>query len=105
MLAFSSIVLCLLISLVTASLAQRRRKYETFPSVSEIEQFIDDNWQQSLKESQQLKQWVQLVGKVQKSKADINDRRVLLIRISMGSFYASIGCIIFWFIVAICVMI
>lgn len=102
--AISSIVLCLMISLVTASLAQRRVKKQALMSVFDIEEFVAENWQQTLKESQQLKQWVKVIGAVQKSLADINEKRVLLIRISMGSFFASIGLIIFWYIVAICKM-
>lgn len=95
--AFSTIVLCLLISLVFASLAQRRRKTETFPSINVIENFVNENWECSLSEAQQLKQWVVLVGKVQKSKENINDMRVNQIRASMGFFFASIGFIVFWY--------
>jgi hypothetical protein len=52
--------------------------------------------------SQQLKQYVELLGAVQKSKAKGNDSRVSLIRISMWSFMASLGLVVFWFVVAIC---
>ena len=99
--AISTIVLCLLVSLLTASFAQNRMKYEAFPSIDIIEKFIDNNWKQSLKESQQLKQWIDLVSSVQKSKSTINERRVFLIRLSMWSFYLSIGFIVFWFVMAI----
>lgn len=99
--ALANIMLFLLISLVTASLAQRRRIHNTFPDIDELEKFISDNWESTLKESQQLKQWIDLVGKVQKDKANINNDRVKYIRISMWSFYASIISIAFWFIVGI----
>lgn len=100
--AISSIVFFLLVSLVTASLAQRRVKKETLMNITELEKFVSDNWQQTLNESQQLKQWVAVVGKVQRSLSEINEKRVVKIRISMGSFFISIGLIVFWFIVAIC---
>lgn len=103
--AFSSIVFFLLLSLVFASLAQRRRKYNAFMDIAEIEKYVSEHWEQTLLESQQLKQWVDLVGRVQKSKADGNDERVTLIRLSMASFFVSIAGIAFWYIVAICKMI
>ncbi len=101
LLVFSSIVFFLIISLITASMAQRRVKVETFPSIKELEKFVDENWEQSLNESQQLKQWVELVGKVQKNKDEINARRVIFIRISMISFFISIGLVVFWFVFAV----
>lgn len=99
--AFSSIVLCLLISLVTASLAQRRFLKKSFMSIPEIERFVSDTYANTLKESEQLKQWVQVVGEVQVSLQDINDNRVKLIRASMFSFFASIAFIILWYIIAL----
>jgi len=101
-LSISSIVLFLLISLVTASAAQFRRKFDDFPDIEEIEKHVEDNWKSVLDKSQQLKQYVKLLGTVQKSKAKGNDRRVLLIRISMWNFMASLGLVVFWFILAIC---
>lgn len=100
--AISSIVLFLLISLITSSMAQFRRKFDDFPDVSDIEKHVEENWKSVLKKSQQLKQYVDLLGTVQKSKAKGNDSRVLLIRISMWSFMFSLALIIFWYIVAIC---
>ena len=98
---FSSITACLLVSLVAASIAQRRVKVETFPSIFDIEKFVDDNWRQSLSEAQQLKQWVELVGKVQKNKEMINNKRVSCIRVSMAAFYVSIVLIVIWFIIGL----
>ena len=100
--AISSIVLFLLISLITSSMAQFRRKFDDFPDVRDIEKHVEENWKSVLKKSQQLKQYVDLLGTVQKSKAKGNDSRVLLIRISMWSFMFSLALIIFWYIVAIC---
>lgn len=101
-LSISTIILFLLISLVTASAAQFRRKFDDFPDIDEIEKHVEDNWKSVLNKSQQLKQYVKLLGKVQKSKAKGNESRVLLIRISMWSFMASLGLVVFWFVVAIC---
>lgn len=95
---FSSITLCLLLSLVFASLAQRRRKSQAIPDIMTIETFVDENWEQTLTEAQQAKQFVQLLGKVQKSVAENNDKRITLIRISMACFFGSIGMIVIWFI-------
>lgn len=99
--ASASIMFFLLISLVMASFAQRRRIHSTFPDIDELEKFVSDHWESTVKESQQLKQWIDLVGKVQKDKANINNERVTFIRVSMWSFFASIISIVFWFLVAI----
>lgn len=98
---FSSIVLCLLISLVTASLAQRRVLKQTFMSIPEIEKFVSDTYADTLRESAQLKQWVQVVGDVQVDLQKVNDRRVIYIRASMISFFVSIAFIVIWYIIAI----
>lgn len=99
--SFSSIVACLLVSLVTASLAQRRFKKKTFMSIPEIESFVSDTYEETLKESEQLKQWVQVVGDVQTGLEKLNDTRAILIRASMISFWVSIGFVVFWYIIAV----
>ena len=99
--AFSSIVFFLLASLVAASLAQRRVLRRTFMSIPDIEAFVSSTYTQTLKRSAQLKQWVQVVGDVQVGLQKVNEKRVMLIRISMGSFLGSIGLIVFWYIVAL----
>jgi len=102
LLSISSIILFLLISLVTATAGQFRRKFDSFPDIEDIEKHVEDNWKSIVKKSQQLKQYVKLLGTVQKSKAKVNDSRVLLIRTSMWSFMVSLGLVVFWFMVAIC---
>lgn len=99
--AFSSIVFFLLASLVAASLAQRRVLRRTFMSIPDIEAFVSSTYKQTLKRSAQLKQWVQVVGDVQVGLQKVNEKRVMLIRISMGSFLGSICLIVFWYIVAL----
>lgn len=99
--AISCIMIFLLASLVTASLAQQRKIQNTFPDICDLEKFVTDNWEDAMKESQRLKQWIDLVGKVQKEKANLNNERVSYIRVSMWSFYGSIISIVFWFIAGI----
>ncbi len=97
----SIIVGLLLASLVTASIAQRRIKKKAPQNVSDIEKFVSDNWKDTLKESQQLKQWVGIVGEIQASTAKANDERVIFIRLSMGFFLASIAAIVVCYFVAL----
>ncbi|WP_108775979.1 hypothetical protein [Lactimicrobium massiliense] len=92
----------LLVSLVMASIAQRRIKKKAPQNVSDLEKFVSDNWQDTLKESQQLKQWVDVVGEIQESTAKANDERVIFIRLSMGFFLASVAAIVICYIVALC---
>lgn len=99
--SISSVVFFLLISLITASIAQFRQKLEGLPDINVLENHINENCKVTLTTSQQLKQFVELFGKVQASKAKGNDRRVLLIRISMWSFIVSIIDIILWYIIAL----
>lgn len=101
LISFSIIVFFLFVSLVTASLAQVRRKYQGFLDIDNIENFVSEDWENLIKRSAQLQQWVRVIGKVQKDKACKNDIRVLYIRISMWSFFASIGSIVICFIIGI----
>lgn len=70
-------------------------------SIPDIEAFVSSTYKQTLRRSAQLKQWVQVVGDVQVGLQKVNEKRVKLIRISMGSFLGSIGLIVFWYIVAL----
>lgn len=101
LISFSIIVFFLLVSLVSASLAQVRRKYQGILDITDIEDFVSENWEASLKKSVQLQQWVRMIGKVQKAKADINDKRVVCIKISMLSFYASLLAIVVFYLIGI----
>ncbi len=99
--SISSIVFFLLVSLVSASIAQRRYKKNVFMDIPGIEKFVCETYQHLLIQSAQLKQWVQIVGDVQISLAKVNGKRVAFIRISMASFFISIALIIVWFIIGI----
>ena len=95
----SAVVGLLLVSLVFASLAQRRFKKKAPQNVSELEKFVNDNWENIQTESQQSKQFVGLIAEVQESMAKANNERVKCVRISMGCFLASIIVIaVFYFI-------
>lgn len=103
--ATSVITFLLLISLFTASFAQRRSKKVSPVNVSDLERFISDHWENSQKETQQLKQYVELVGKMQESIAKANDEHVIFIRLSMACFLASIIAVAVFYIIAIFLMI
>lgn len=96
--SYAIVILCLLISLILASLTQRRVIKASFLSIPDIIRFVEDNQEHTLRKAEQYKQWAQVVGDVQVSLEKVNERRVKLIRWSMGFFFASIGFIIFWFV-------
>ena len=102
--AASTIVASLLVSLLFASLAQRRFKKQTFMNIIDIEKFVSDTYADTLDKSAQLKQWVQVVGDVQEDLDRTNRKRVQLIQWSMGFFFGSIGLIAFWFIYGLTLM-
>ena len=104
LLVFSTIVAALLVSLVTASIAQARFKKKELLSIPQIEEFVSGTYEQTLKKSAQLKQWVQVIGDVQTDLERINNLRVKLILASMISFWVSVGLIVIWYIVALCKM-
>lgn len=96
-------VIFLVVSLVLASIAQWRWKTETFPDVNEIKDTIINNpeWQKLTIEYNQIDQWVDIIGKVQKLRATLNDRRVCLIMASMICFYCSIFSVVISFVIDI----
>lgn len=98
---FSSITLALMISLIFATRAQKRFLVKTFPDIEEIEKTIEKDYKFVLTKAQRNKQFVELLGEVQKGYADRNDKRVKWVRWSMNLFYAAIILSMFWFIVAI----
>ena len=61
----------------------------------------DPEWEKLTIKYHQINQWIDLVGKVQKKKAKINDRRVKLIMASMICFYLSIGSIVISFFIGV----
>lgn len=100
--AFSSITASLLLSLAFASFAQKRYAHKAFPDIEVIEKEVSDNYQSFLCKAQQDKQWVSVIGEIQKSKSKNNDKRVIHIRWSMRFFFAALLLVVFWFVVAIC---
>lgn len=99
----SSVVSFLIVSLLLASIAQWRWKTTTFPDVNEIKDCIINNpdWEKLTIEYNQIDQWVNVIGKVQKQRATLNDRRVYLIMASMLCFYCSIFSVVISFVIGI----
>lgn len=104
LLAFSTITALLLISLLFASLAQNRKLNTTFPDVDVFTNHIVNKYEDYLTPAQRDKAFAELIGKVQKSKNEINDKRVKRIRWSMRAFYAALVLTVIWFFVALYIM-
>lgn len=104
LLAFSTITALMLVSLVFASMAQNRQLNTTFPDIEVFTQQIEDKYTDYLTSAQRDKAIAELIGKVQKSKDEINDKRVKRIRWSMRFFYSALALAVFWFFVALCIM-
>ena len=104
LLAFSTITVLMLISLIFASMAQNRQLSTTFPDIDVFTQQIEDKYVDYLTTAQRDKALAELIGKVQKSKDEINDRRVKKIRWSMRAFYLAIALSAIWFFIAIYIM-
>lgn len=101
LLIFSTITIALLVSLVLATIAQRRVEREDFPHVEKIKEFVTENYEDSDSEPKRNMQWVDMIAKIEKDLSRTNDNKVILIKWSMIFFYISIGLAAFWFIIAI----
>lgn len=104
LLAFSTITALMLVSLLFASMAQNRQLNITFPDIDVFTQQIEDAYVDYLTPAQRDKALAELIGKVQKSKDKINDKRVKRIKWSMRAFYAALALTVVWFFVALCIM-
>lgn len=105
-LSTSFITTFILLSLIFASIAQWRWKTKSFPDIDVIKKSVIENpeWEKTLCEYNRIDQWIDLVAIVQKEKAKLNDRRVVLIMISMICFFCSVATIAISFIVAVSIM-
>jgi hypothetical protein len=103
LIAVSIVTFLLIVSLLLASIAQWRWKTEAFPDIQDIKDTVvnDPEWEKLTIKYHQINQWIDMVGKVQKKKAEINDRRVKLIMASMICFYLSIGSIVISFFIGV----
>lgn len=104
LLAFSTITALMLVSLLFASMAQNRQLNITFPDIDVFTQQIEDAYVDYLTPAQRDKALAELIGKVQKSKDKINDKRVKRIKWSMRAFYAALALTVVWFFVALYIM-
>jgi hypothetical protein len=98
---FSTITIALVVSLVLATLAQKRYERQDFPHIEVLKEFVVENYEDSLSEAQRNIQWIDMVGKVEKDLSRVNDNKVVLIRWSMRWFYIALTLMLIWFLVAI----
>lgn len=103
-LIFSTITIALIISLVLATVAQRRMEREDFSHIEDIKDFVLENYEESLTKAQRNIQWIDMVGKVEKDLSRVNNNKVILIRWSMIWFYIAIILSVIWFIWAMIIM-
>ena len=100
--ATSSIIAVLLLSLICAVVAQRRKKNITFSDVSKMNAHIYQNIDYFETEEQRFKYITEMYEKLQGSTQETNENRALLIRSSMFLFYVALGLCFMWFIIGIC---
>lgn len=100
--ATSSIIAVLLLSLICAVVAQRRKKNITFSDVSKMNAYIYQNANYFETEEQRFKYITEMYEKLQESKQETNENRTSLIRSSMFLFYVALGLCFMWFILGIC---
>ena len=101
LLAFSTITVLLLSSLILATLAQKREKRNDFVSINETKTFIEKNFKTIQTDAAKDLQYIELLEKVQSDIKRTNDNKVVLIQWSMRLFYSAIVLSVLWFIVAL----
>ncbi len=103
--AFSSIAITLMLSLLFATVAQNR-KAQLMPDYVENEtKTIINNTELFSTEAQRMKYLTEYYGKIERSLHDNNKIRVRNVKKSMQFFYTSLGLCVFWFFVAVCIYI
>ena len=102
--AFSSITVCLLVSLILATLAQTRFQRQDFSTIKKTKEYIIKTYETIESEASKNLQYTELIETLQADLYNINESRVKLIRWSMRIFYFAIGISVFWFCAAICLM-
>lgn len=99
--AFSSIALFLLSSLVFATCAQTRLNIKTMDSGFKTVEYIDSKSEIFIKRNAQLSANIELVNKLQKRLEEENDNRIRFLYFSKFFFIVSIINIWLWFIISI----
>lgn len=104
--AVSAITFFLLLSLLTASLAAFRYKYESWKSVDETKEAIltDPNWQNNLSAYNRYNSLINDIGKMEASRNKLNNKRAKFIRLSMISFIFSIALIVIFYSYAFAIL-
>lgn len=99
--AISTIIFCMLLSLVTSSLAQLRYKYAMLDDIEILNEGIAENYETFKCSKVRIQHKVDILSVIQKRLTLVNDKRAFFISISFYFFYASIVLIVIWFTVAI----
>ena len=105
LLSFSTIVVVLLISLLFATIAQKRKAQVMVDYVENETKEILDNPKYFATEAQRLKYRTDYYAKIEKSLHDNNKSRIKHLQKSMLFFYVSLGLCAFWFVVAVLMLI
>lgn len=102
LIVFATITTALLLSLLFATIAQNRKISKNFADISAFIEYMEKNEECFETEEQRLKYIIKAYGEIQEDKAEMNDKRINKIWISMIFFYIALALCAFWFIVAIC---
>lgn len=105
MVAFSTIVVALMLCLLFATIAQKRKAQVMMDYVENQTKEIVGNPKYFATNTQRLKYSTDFYAQMEKSLHNNNRNRVKCVRISMVFFYISLGLCAFWFATAVCLLI
>lgn len=95
--SISSVSITLLLSLLFATIAQRRFKRTYLAPAKELSDHIKANYQFFLTSAQRNKNLSETYEEISSSLEKKNNTRIVFIQLSMGLFYFSLGLCLFWF--------
>lgn len=100
-LVFASIIACLIVSLIFATMALQRREKEALQNIADMNLKIDNYSDLLLTHEQQALFLVKNLEEVQSSVVVSNEKRVHYLRLSQNTFYLSLALCVIWFFVSI----
>ena len=102
--AFASITFIMTLSLVFASIAQRRKKIKDYPNISSLHEYIIKNYVFFKTEAQRQKYIVDSLSVIQESYRKRTEERGLFISLSFLCFYFALLACLIWFVIALIIL-
>ena len=102
---FASITVCLIMSLLFATVAQNRMKTDVFPSIKDFYNHVDKYHGFFITKKQRIKYYVDRCADAQSSLSKNNEIRVKWLKRSMRMFYVAMTVCAIWSIISLIIIV